>query len=541
MMRKFCLFSVLILSCLYSGAQKLQRPRIVVGIVIDQMRWDYLYRFYDRYSPNGFKRIMREGFNCDNTFIPYTPTQTAAGHASIYTGSVPALNGIMGNSWYDRTLNRDVYCTEDASVTTIGSTSSAGKMSPRNMWSTTVTDELRLATNFRNKTIAIAIKDRGSILPAGHSANAAYWFDNASGGWISSSYYMKELPEWVKKFNAKQLPESYLKKTWNTLYPIKTYTQSTPDSNNYEIRVPGEDTYFPHRLDTVTRGRYDAFKYTPYGDSYTFDMARAAIEEEKLGQLRDVTDFLALSFSSTDYIGHNFGPNSIEIEDTYLRLDLELADFLKYLDGRMGKGNYLVFITSDHAVAHNPYFMQDSHLPAGSLEYNDVRRKMNDTLAKKYQVGGLLARWNNYMLFLNDSIINKAGLDKKEIKTFLTGFLLRQPSVSNIVDLENLAASNLPARLKTMLINGFNQKLSGDLQILLKPGHFQNFHGGATHGQWHNYDAHIPLLWYGWKVKAGKTGREIYMTDIAPTIATMLNIQMPNASIGQPIWELTGE
>ncbi len=541
MMRKFFLLSTVILSFFHSHSQSLQRPKLVVGIVIDQMRWDYLYRFYDRYSQHGFKRLLNEGFSCDNAFIPYTPTQTAAGHASIYTGSVPAFNGIMGNSWYDRLLNRDVYCTEDASVQSVGSNSAAGKMSPRNLWSTTVTDELRLATNFRNKTISIAIKDRSSILPGGHSANAAYWFDNATGGWISSSYYMQELPAWVQKFNARKLPDAYLKKNWNTLYPIRTYLQSTADSNRYEVRVPGEDIGFPHKLDSITHGRYDAFKYTPHGDSYTFDMARAAIEEEKLGQNRAVTDFLALSFSSPDYIGHNFGPNSIEVEDTYLRLDLGLADFLKYLDARMGKGNYLVFLTSDHAVAHNPYFMQDHQLPAGSLEYNEVRRKMTDTLAKKYQVGGLLSKWSNYMLFLNDSIIARNGLDKTEIKNFLKTFLLRQPSVSHIVDLENIAGTTLPERIKTMLTNGYNQKLSGDLQILLKPGHFQNFHLGATHGQWHLYDAHIPLVWFGWKVKPGKTHREIHMTDIAPTVSSLLNIQMPNASIGQPIWEVIGK
>lgn len=540
MMRKFFLLSAVILSSFCSQAQPPSRPRLVVGIVIDQMRWDYLHRFYDRYSQHGFKRLLKEGFSCDNAFIPYTPTQTAAGHASIYTGSVPAFNGIMGNSWYDRLLNRDVYCTEDASVQSVGSNSSAGKMSPRNLWSTTITDELRLATNFRNKTISIAIKDRSSILPGGHAANAAYWFDNATGGWISSSYYMKELPAWVQKFNARHLPDAYLKKNWNTLYPIQTYIQSTSDSNRYEVRVPGEDTWFPHRLDSLITNRYDAFKYSPHGDAYTFDMARAAIEEEKLGQNKAVTDFLALSFSSPDYIGHNFGPNSVEIEDTYLRLDLGLADFLKYLDARMGKGNYLVFLTSDHAVAHNPYFMQDNQLPAGSLEYNDVRRRMNDTLAKKYQVGGLLSKWSNYMLFLNDSIIAKKGLNKAEIKNFLKSFLLREPSVSHIVDLENIASTSLPDRIKTMLTNGYNQKLSGDLQILLKPGHFQNFHLGATHGQWHLYDAHIPLIWFGWKVKPGRSYREIYMTDIAPTLSSLLNIQMPNAAIGQPIWEILG-
>jgi predicted AlkP superfamily pyrophosphatase or phosphodiesterase len=520
------------------SAQRLDRPRLVVGIVIDQMRYDYLYRFYDRFSNGGFKRLLREGFSCETTFIPYTPTHTAAGHTCVYTGSVPALHGIMGNSWYDKSLGRDVYCTEDNTVKTVGSNSNAGKMSPRNLWSNTITDELRLASNFKNKTIAIALKDRGAILPGGHTSNGSFWFDNASGGWITSTFYMPELPGWVKKINDKKLPDAYLKKGWNTLYPLNTYTKSTSDSNAYEGRMPGEDIMFPHRTDTITKNRYDAFKTSPYGSTYTFDMARAAVEGEELGGVRGLTDFLAISCSSPDYIGHTFGPNSVEIEDAYLRLDLDLADFLRYLDGRVGRGNYLVFLTADHAVAHNPAFLQDHKLPSGVFDHNEVRRQMNDTLLKRYKTGGIVARSSNYQLFLNDSIINTAGLDKEEIKTFLTGYFITNPAVANVVDLENLSNINLPSRLKMMLTNGYNQKLSGDLQFVLKPQWFQSWLTGSTHSQWHPYDSHIPLLWYGWHVRPGKTGREVYMTDIAATLANMLHIQMPNASIGHVIEEV---
>ncbi|RYY18950.1 MAG: alkaline phosphatase family protein, partial [Chitinophagaceae bacterium] len=338
--------SFLLLSNNLLFSQTIQRPKLVVGIVVDQMRWDYLYRYYDRYSAGGFKRMLTQGFSCENAFIPYTPTYTAAGHTCVYTGSIPAINGIIGNSWYRRDLKRAWYCAEDSTVISVGSTSSAGKMSPRNMWTTTITDELRLATNFNSKSIGIALKDRGAILPAGHSANAAYWFDNSSGGWITSTYYMNELPDWVKKINDKKLPDQYLQKNWNTIYPINTYKQSTEDNKSYEAILPGEDNTFPHETASITTNKYETFRNTPYGNTFTFDLAKAAIDGEQLGQ-RGATDFLALSFSSTDYVGHAFGPNSIEVEDTYLRLDQELAAFYALLDAKLGKGQYLVFLTAD--------------------------------------------------------------------------------------------------------------------------------------------------------------------------------------------------
>jgi predicted AlkP superfamily pyrophosphatase or phosphodiesterase len=535
MKRFFCF--LLIAAGISAQAQNLGRPKLVVGIVVDQMRWDYLYRFYDRYSIGGFKRLLGEGFSCENTFIPYTPTVTAAGHTCIYTGSVPAVDGIMGNSWYDRHQKKIVYCTDDSSVQSVGSTSAAGKMSPVNLWSNTITDELRLATNFRNKTIAIALKDRGAILPGGHTANAAYWFDNATGGWISSTFYMEQLPQWVKKLNDKKLPDAYLKQNWNTLYPISTYVQSTADSNAYESKLPTEDYTFPHTTASFTTNKYENFRTTPYGNTYTFDMARAAVEAEQLGK-GAVTDFLAISFSSTDYIGHTFGPNSIEAEDAYLRFDKNLESFLKYLDAAVGKGQYLLFLTADHGAAHNPGFLKDRKIPAGVFDEAFVRRQLGDSLQKNFGVKNLIVQSINYQLYLDDSLINQAGLDKKKVKQYIIAFLKKQPAISCAIDLEDLADFPLQDKLKMMLTNGYNQKLSGDIQFIFKPQWFESWRTGTTHGLWNPYDAHIPLLWFGWNVKPGKTNREVYMTDIAATVAALLHIQMPNGSVGKVIEEV---
>lgn len=532
------ILSFLILT-LHAEAQTLQRPKLVVGIVVDQMRWDYLYRFYDRYSPDGFKRMLTQGFSCENAFIPYTPTYTAAGHASIYTGSIPAVNGIIGNYWYRRDLKRSWYCAEDTTVNTVGSNSTAGKMSPRNMWSNTITDELRLATNFNSKTIGIAMKDRGAILPAGHTANAAYWFDNASGGWISSTYYMTELPEWVQQLNSKKLPDQYMAKDWNTLYPINTYKQSTEDDKPWENNLTGEDNTFPHTTSTI-KNKYEAFRTTPYGNTYTLDMAKAAIDGEKLGQ-RGVTDFLAISFSSTDYIGHTFGPNSIEVEDCYLRLDKDLGAFLTLLDNKLGKGQYLVFLTADHGAAHSPNFAKAYGIPAGALDDADIRKQLNEEGEKKFGVKNIIEVATNYQLYLNYTAIEAANIDINNVKKWAIEALRRNPAIMTAFDLHELSSTTLPNKIKERVNNGFNQKLSGDIQFVFMPQWFDGGYKGTTHGTWNPYDAHIPMLWFGWKIKPGKTNRETYMTDFAPTVAALLRIQMPNGTVGTVVEEITNQ
>ena len=521
-----------------SQSASIPRPRLIVGIVIDQMRWDYLYRYSDRYTEDGFKRLLREGYSCENTMIPYTPTYTAPGHSCIYTGSVPAIHGIIGNTWYSRSLGRIVYCVEDNSVRSIGVNTNAGQMSPKNLWTSTITDELRLSSNFRSKVIGISFKDRGAILPAGHAANAAYWFDNTLGGWITSSYYMEDLPAWVKTFNDKKLPDQYLKKDWNTLFPITTYKNSTKDENAYEANLAGEDNTFPHITSTITLNKYNTFRYTPYANTYSFDMSRAAIEGEELGN-RGETDFIAISISATDYIGHAFGPNSIEIEDVYLRLDRDLADFFKYLDQKIGNGQYLAFLSADHGVAHIPGFSKENKLPAGALDDLEIMSRLNNSVDSGFGVKKAVLNVTNYQIYTDAKAIRDAKGDAGKIKDFIIQQLLSYNEIANAFYVDKLTEVAVPLQLKNMLINGHNQNLSGDIQFVFKPQWFDGGNVGTTHGVWNPYDSHIPLVWFGWHVKPGKTNREIYMSDIAPTIAAMLHIQMPNGCIGKVIEEVS--
>lgn len=524
---------LLIVSC--SLTAQTAKPKLVVGLVIDQMRWDYLYRYNDLYGNGGFKRLLSQGFSNENTFIPYLPTYTAVGHTCVYTGSIPAVTGIVGNNWFDKTANQNVYCTDDSTVSTVGSNSNAGKMSPDNLWVTTITDELRLSTNFKSKVIGIALKDRGAILPAGHAANAAYWYD--AGKWITSSYYMNNLPGWVDQFNAKDLASAYMSKDWNTILPINKYDLSTADDKPYENTIRGEKTVvFPHKLSAIpAASKFEAFKTTPFANTFTFDFAKAAIENEKLGK-NSVTDFLAVSISSTDYIGHSFGPNSIEVEDTYLRLDKDIADFLLYLDKTVGVGNYLFFLTADHGAAHIPDFLKENKIPAGIFNENDIAKELNAAIEQDFGFKKVIRTVMNYQVYLNDDSI--AVKDMDAVKKLVIKTLKQKSYIVNAFSTEDIEAVTMSEPQKQMTINGYNPKRSGDIQFSLKPGYFDGGKKGTTHGLWNPYDAHIPLVWFGWKVKPGKSNRQVFMTDISPTIAAMLHIQMPNGNVGKVIEEV---
>ena len=535
--RLVLLFFVLVLVSIGGHAQPVQRPKLVVGIVVDQMRWDYLYRYYDRYdNKGGFKRFLNGGFTCENTLIPYVPTVTAPGHTSIYTGSVPAITGITGNLWWDREQMRTVYCTEDATVSTVGSSSALGKMSPRNLLVTTICDELRLATNFQSKVIGIAFKDRGGILPAGHTANAAYWYDNTTGDWITSTYYMNELPKWVIEFNKKKLVDKYYRDGWKLLYDANSYKHSAREKKEYEGKPFGDK--FPYDFKDFIGKNYNGIYATPSGNTLTAEFAKASIAGEKLGS-DNITDFLAVSFSSPDYIGHTFGPNSIEAEDGFLRLDLELGSLFDFLDAKIGKDQYLVFLSADHGVAQIPEYMLEKKIPAGRVFVSTTIGNLNKSLKEKYNIENIIVSDDNYQIHLNHPLLDSAKVNKAELIDWIVGRMSKEPGVARCFALGDLNNVPLPAKVREMINNGYYPRRNGDIQLVLMPQHIEGYSkSGTTHGQWNPYDSHIPLLWYGWGIKKGKTNRETYMTDIAPTVAALLRIQMPGGSVGKVIEEV---
>jgi predicted AlkP superfamily pyrophosphatase or phosphodiesterase len=512
------------------------KPKLVVGIVVDQMRYDYIYRYWNKFGNDGFKRLVNEGFFCRNTNYNYVPTYTGPGHTSIYTATTPAVHGIIANDWYDKSTGKNVYCAEDQTVVGVGTTAAEGKRSPVNMLTTTITDELRISSNMKSKVIGVALKDRSAILPAGHTANAAYWYDGSIGCFISSTYYMKELPQWVQDFNKKELAQKYLSQPWNTLLPIEQYMESVADDNKYEFIAKGETRpVFPHNLPELMKanGGLNMIRSTPFGNSLTKDFAMEIIKNENLGKSA-ATDFLAVSFSSPDYIGHSYGPNSVEQEDDYLRLDKELAEFLTYLDTQLGKNNVLVFLTADHAAPEVPNYLKDLKIPAGYVD----EKKMVDTLKTfLFTTYGdsLVLSFSNQQVFLNHAVIEQKKIGLQQVEEIAANFLQTLNGVAEVLTAHTLNNNAFTEGSRYLMQKGFNAKRSGDVLVNFLPGWVEYMPVGTTHGSPYSYDTHVPLIFYGWNIKQGSSSEQVYITDVSATLAMMLNIQFPNGCTGKPI------
>lgn len=540
-------FSLCVCSVQAQKKDEVKRPKLVVGIVIDQMRWDYLYRFYDRYTDGGFKRLMNEGFNCQNTFINYLPSFTGPGHATIYTGSVPAIHGIASNDWIDNKTGKTVYCVEDKTVAAVGGSSKAGQMSPRNLLTTTVIDEFRLISGYVSQVCAISLKDRGAIIPGGHSISniptcGAFWFDDSTGNFMSSSYYWRTLPDWIQQFNNKRYADTLINKEWHKLYDRYSYQTTTNgylDNNRYEGKFKGEQyPTFPHQLSKTSDKGYNGLRYLPGGNKIIFQLAKQALWEGEIGKSFS-TDFLCLSFSATDYVGHMYGPNSHEVEDMYLRFDKDLASFLHILDGAIGVGNYTVFLTADHGAAHNSELLKDLKIPAGNKSEKEAFKELTAYLKQTTGKDSLLRALADYQVYLNEPKIQSAQ-QREEIKKLIVDWLYKQDGVAYAIDMEHMQNEYIPEPIKTMIVNGYNKQRSGCIQIILQPGWYSDSHTtGTTHGTWNPYDTHIPLLWYGWGIPKGETHRKVNMTDIAATLSALLHIQMPNGCVGNVITEIT--
>lgn len=523
-----------------SSSKSNTKPKLVVGIVIDQMRYDYIYRFWDKFSEDGFKKLVNQGYFCKNTNYNYVPTYTGPGHASIYTGTTPAVHGIIANDWYDKKTSKNLYCAEDNKVTGVGTTAKEGKRSPVNMLTTTITDELRISSNMKSKVIGIALKDRSAILPAGHTANAAYWYDGSIGAFISSTFYMNELPAYVQEFNKKELAKKYLSQPWNTLLPIEKYTESVADDNKYEFVAKGETKpVFPHNLPQLyeKNGGLGMIRNTPFGNTLTKDFAMEVIKSENLGK-GNATDFLAVSFSSPDYIGHLYGPNSVEQEDNYLRLDKDLAELIKFIETQVGMNNALIFLTADHAAPEVPAYLMDLKVPAGYMNEAKLESDLKKYLLASYG-DSLVLTYSNQQVFLNHKTIESKKLMLQQVQEDVANFMQKAENVSEVLTATTLNNTQFTEGARYMMQKGYNASRSGDVLVNYEPGYVDFPHYGTTHGSPYSYDTHVPLIFYGWNIKQGSTTEQIYITDIAATLAMMLNIQFPNGSTGKPIQGVT--
>jgi predicted AlkP superfamily pyrophosphatase or phosphodiesterase len=523
------------------------RPKLVVGIVVDQMRQDYLYRYADTFGEDGFRRLMNEGFYLSNAHYNYVPTYTGPGHASIYTGTTPAIHGIVGNEWYDKTLHKTVYCVSDERYNTVGSSAEGqGKMSPRNLLTTTITDELKLATAGRAKVISISDKDRGAILPGGHMADAAYWYDETTGRMITSTFYAKSLPPWVEQFNARRLPDQYLNGTWQQALPADKYRASAPDNSPYEVKFNGEaKTTFPYDLKKMRtlNGQYDLLSNTPFSNDFLTEMALAAIDAEQLGA-DEWTDFLCISFSAPDKLGHRVGPRAVELQDLYIRLDRNIAQLLKKLDAAVGAGAYLVFLTSDHGVADVPQQLIDQRVPGGYLRAGELKQQLAELGQQYFQGKPVIEAMINGQLYLNHQLFGgdpkSGGVEWMVSLELISNFLAQQPGIAQVFPKNLIRQGDFnEGGIKGMVIRGYHPKRSGDIITVLEPNWLEQGRvAGTTHGSPYTYDTHVPIIFYGQGIKSGTSAAYHAITDIAPTLSILLKVGFPSGCTGQPIVEM---
>lgn len=519
------------------------KPKLVIGIVIEQFRYDYIDKYWESFGEKGFKRLINEGTNCKNASYDYFFTQSAPAHATLASGTDPGVHGIVADNWYHPLRDEIIYCTSDNEVNPVGGSFENGLHSPVNLVPSTFGDELKLSNGGTSKVFAIGMKDHTAILAGGHSADAAYWYDDVSGSWMSSTHYLDSLPGWVNDFNSKRLPETYLGTEWTTLLNSEAYPGSLPDTNNYEHGIKGQ-AWFPYDLKKMSSSGvlkktwdYEMLRKVPAANTFTCDFAIQLIEKEGLGQ-DDISDFLSVSFSATDEIGHNFGPGSLEMADAIVRLDRDLGHFLDYVTQAVGKKNVLVYLTSAHGVAEIPELLKDKKIPSGHFKYNQALALLKSYLNVMYGQGNWVKGYYEKQVYLNRTLIEDAKLSLTEVQDISARFLTQFSGVAFAVSANVIENNDFARGHYRKIRNSYDPSRSGDIILNLQPAWVENGSFVTNHNSPYEYDSHVPLIWYGWTVNRSSVTRKINMNEVAATLSSLCRIQVPNACSGEPITEL---
>jgi predicted AlkP superfamily pyrophosphatase or phosphodiesterase len=471
-------------------------------------------------------------------------TQSAPGYATISTGTEPSSHGITSDFWYLPLKNELIYCTKDNSVSSVGGSFESGMFSPVNLQASTFSDELKMSTNKKAKVFGVGLKENSAILSAGHAADGAYWFDNTTGTWMSSSYYFNALPVWVNDYNAMKFPDSYLNGIWNLFRPEKDYADCLPDSNGIEMGF-NSINYFPYDLKKMSskgilnsRNDYSLLRETPFGNSLTTSFAIRLIQNEGLGK-DDITDYLSICYSATDNIGHRFGPSSVEMGDAILRLDDDIKNLLTYLTDSIGKKNVLIYFTSAHGISEIPTVLENNRIPSGYFKQNQALQLLRSYLNAVYGEGDWVKGYSERQIFLNRTLIEDARLSLDEVQKKVARFLVQFTGVAAAYPYSAFEANDFGNGNLKRIINNFSPQRSGDVIVTLNPGWVEKESDYVTnHNSPYEYDSHVPLIWYGWTVNRAAVTRQVNMIDIAPTLSSLCKIPIPNASTGEPMYEL---
>jgi len=523
------------------------KPKLVLQITIDQMRGDFPMRYKDRLGEGGFRYLMEKGIHYSNAHFQHADTETPIGHAALFTGTYPAHNGIVSGNWYDKTKKKLIYNCEDDRYPMIDQKPAPGKgRAPTNLLSSTIGDEMVIANNGKSRVFSISIKDRGAILPAGHTGKA-FWYSHSDGTFVSSTYYYKKYPNWVKQWHAEKKADRYKAKSWDLLHDISTYTFGKDDNRPYEIDTFDLGITFPHKLKGNSKNFYASLMVTPFGDELTADFAKTLIKNEKLGQGQQ-TDFMAISFSVTDYIGHFFGPSSLEAEDNILRVDRLLADLFKFINKQVGLDQTLIIVSADHGICEAPEYME-------SLGFN-VGRLTSSTITKGTVVNALIAKlgvpkevirfYEHPYIYLNEDVISKTKYSVAEIETAVADEIVKIPGIRAAITRTDLMHGTFaPTLLNKKILNNFHPIRSGNIHVIADQFWYFYYEMepktskiAATHASPWTYDTYVPIFFAGDNIPAQNIARPVTPYDIAPTIANILEVKPPSGSVGIPLVEV---
>lgn len=494
--------------------------RLVLLIAVDQFRYDYLTRFRTEYT-DGIKRLLTAGAVFTNANLEHYPTVTAVGHSTMLSGATPSVSGIIGNDWFDRETGAMVTSVSDATVKPLGSSADLAA-SPRRLLVSTLGDELKMASGLPKgavdapRVFGVSLKDRAAILPVGRGADAAYWWDTTSGNFVTSTYYVDELPAWVRSFNERKVGDAHAGKTWSPLGGSSISLQALPAEHG--------------------AGLYNAVYGSPFGNELLLDFAVELLSREQLGT-RNATDVLSVSFSSNDAVGHAYGPDSPQVRDIAIRTDRVIGRLVDQVSKSVGLQHTLIAFTTDHGVAPLPEFLRDRHLPGGRMTAKELFDPIQQALVTRFGEGQWLMATAGSSPYLNYELIEKLQLDASEVRRVAATAAVKVPHVARVYTRDDLQHGTIPNdRIGSRVLRGFNAQRSGDLEIILEPYWIRQAQG-TTYGTPYSYDAHIPLILMGRGVRPGEYSDHVALNDLAPTLATLVRVEIPAGSTGRVLSE----
>ena len=515
-----------------------ERPKLVIGIVVEGMRPDFIWRYINKFEEGGFKRLISDGMFYKNAEYDYLYPESSSAYATMITGANPSTHGIIGDKWYNQLKEKDIYCTEDKKHYGLKVGRTSGQQSPKNLLCSTLGDELRLSNFKQSKVISISMKDYAAILPAGLMGNGAYWYNTESGLWHTSSYYNSELPVWIQRYNNKNMSSIYMSKTWDTYLSLTEYTASLGDDNDYEPGFSGNKHIFPYDLSKMKykNGHFELLHNTPFGNTMTRELAISAIVNQRLGK-DDFPDFLSISFTSNARIADKFGIRSVEIQDAYIRLDKEIKYLFDFIDDYIGLNNVLIYLTSDGGAEDKPAFLEDINLPVHKFNSRGAILLTQSYLKAIYEKDFLIKKFTDNGIYFDHVLIEKSGIDPDKLQNKTAEFLVDFSGVSRAYSAARLESGNFQSGNSQKAQAQYLRKRSPDVLIEFMPG-TKDSNGKLKKSGNRNY-LQVPLIFYGWKIKKGESIEKISMTDLAPTLAAFLHISSPNAATGTPLLELT--